>query len=819
MRLLIDSLELLEEVVETELKPYCADRNNILALDAETYNTSLAGTVVEEPASEEVFVDEPELVDEVVAQLVIEAIESLKTVKPKKGKKKPNIVPRPLLLANGSLTGVMRTLQLGLSPDNVASLGGKQFVIDLDKIGYLPAARLLKPLLENQLILGHNLKYDFQFLYACMGIHLNRMIDTMLVSKILGAGVDKGYALVDLYDRCIDYKWFVDNFKMDFKKYKDEVKKANQLSDWSVPELSDGQFNYAADDVYFIHIVWEKLKANAKLFREVYETDLPSHLGTLAVIKLECSSIPMYSFMEYRGVKIDIAFHRDIVLPRLKQSRDDAESKIDLNRTYTKKCQEGRGQNKRIWEETITEKISLTSPEQLKYALFELVQPHIEKHRIIMKTLKSGKEKIDKIFVTFPGVEEIMLCTEEALFRRFLNEDEIRDCLPDSLCEVLKDILQFKQAASLMSKFGQKLIDSCTDRGYIHPSWHQIGTESGRMSCSGPNFQQIPRKGVLRDGSESRLEELFRSSICAEIGWVLIGADYSQIEARYAAKWCKQKYLVDKYNSGVKVDIHGENGKAFLGLDYIPQKGDEARDTIGKTGGFSVLYGAYPKKLKRFLFDETDGKVNWSVDEAKLARRRFFDNYPEFETAQIEYHDLVESLPRENDQNLYPFRFFPKESRTLPYHIARGELGLRRPRQFALPHKYMFLSRLQLHKRYEMTPDDRFRHNLKFGNFYSAQIDQAAREGFNHSIQSSTADLLKIAAKMFHERFVAAGMPMDEGIIILNHDEVLLHVREEHAIMAKALLEKCMLEANDVLESGIAVEAEAKIGRTWYEVH
>ncbi len=713
----------------------------------------------------------------------------------------------------------MRLLQLGLSPNNVMSLGGKQIVIDVWKIGAVEVGKLLKPLLEDQLILGHNLKYDFAFMITCMGIHLKRMIDTMIVAQVLGSGVDEGFALADLYDRCIDFKRFLDSTGKDFKQYKEEVKKVNQLSDWSEPVLSNSQINYGGDDVHYIHWVWDVLKERANIFREAFESDLPNGKGTRAVIKMECASIAMYSMMEQRGIKLDIPYHRDVLIPKLEQSRDFAKAKIDLTKTYEKKCGEGRGKNRRIWIETITEQINLKSFDQLKQALFELISSYIISSRVIMKTLKSGKEKISKIFVTFPDFDEIELTTEEKLFRRLLNEDEIRDCLPESVCNTLKDILQFKQASSLLSKFGQKLIDCCTDRSYFHPSWRPIGADSGRMSCNSPNFQQWVSRGILRDGSETALNKLFRTSVCAEDGWVLIGADYSQIEARYAAKWCRQGYLVQKYNSGEKVDIHGENGKAFLGLSYIPQKGDEDRDTIGKTGGFSVLYGAYPKKLQRFMFDQTDGKVNWSVEQAKLAWGRFFENYPEFRQAQIDYHNAVEALSKENGGNLYEFRFLPKENRTLPFHIARGELGLYRPRQFAIPRKYSGLTRVQLHKRYEMTPDDRFRYKLRYGNFYSNLVDTAAREGFNHSIQSSCADLLKQAALLVHNKMIELGIPTDEGIIALVHDEILLHVREKHAIIVKDLVEWCMIEANEILGSGIAVEAVAKIGRTWYEVH
>lgn len=819
MRTFIETYEHLKQVVDEEIRPYCSDKNNLLALDTETYNTSYAGTVIESESESE---------DEELDEVDIDLADSINILPPDtvltktkaavKAKKKPNIVPRPLPLKDGSLTGVARLLQLGLDPNNVQSLGGKQFIIDLDKIGYRAVGSLLKPLLEKQLILGQNLKYDFLFMYACLDIYLTRMLDTMLIAQVLGAGVDKGYSLADLYDRCIDYKWFLDNIGMDFHQYKAFKAKNQKTECWS-GVLSESQLEYAAHDVYLIFYVWESLRERAREFRETYEIDLPETQGTRAVIKLECGSIPMYSLMEYRGIKLDIPYHRDVLIPKLARSREQADAKIDLTKTYQKKCGSGRGRTRKVWEETITEKILLTSHQQLKAAMYKVLEPYCVSGRITVKLNKAGIEKPHKYFLTFPGCDELELTTQEALFRRLLNEDEIRDCLDEVTCKLIRDILQFKQAASLMSKFGQKLIDCCTNRGYIHPNWKPIGAESGRMACAGPNVQQIPSRGELRDGDATSLVALFRNSICAEEGWVLIGADYSQIEARYAAKWCNQQYLVNKYNNRIKVDIHGENGKALLGLSYIPEKGDPNRDVIGKTGGFSVLYGAYPKKLVRFMFDQTDGKVNWTLDEGKAARNKFFHNYPEFEQKQIEYRSFVESLPRQNNNNLHSFRFFPATGKTVPFLVATGDLGLRRPRQFAIPRDYSYLSPLQLDKFYKMTPDDQTRYKLRFGNFYSSVLDQASREGFNHSIQSSCADLLKLAAWLVHNEMIALGIPLDEGIIALVHDEILLHVRAEHATIVKNLVEECMVRANDILGSGIVVEAGAQIGRTWYEVH
>src|SRR5262249_44355101 len=76
----------------------------------------------------------------------------------------------------------------------------------------------------------------------------------------------------------------------------------------------------------------------------------------------------------------------------------------------------------------------------------------------------------------------------------------------------------YRKAAKRVSAFGPKwILDHVGRDGRVHPSWHQLGADTGRMSCSRPNLQQIPRGDA-------------RKCFVAPKGRVLIKADYSQVE-------------------------------------------------------------------------------------------------------------------------------------------------------------------------------------------------------------------------------------------------------------------------------------------------
>lgn len=754
--------EELLEVVEKELKPYLLTEKPIIALDLETYI--------------------PDNIDD---------------------------IPRPILKADGTYTGQIRTLQLGLDPNKAISLHGKQFIIDVKALGYELVSTYLKPILESSYILGHNLKYDYQFLYALLNIKLKKMIDTMLIGQVLYAGDIRNHGLVDVYQYLFNskerYAWFKLSTKsedypegMSFLQYKEF--KSSQQAAWWGDTLKEKQLRYAADDVFYIFYCLEIFKDRLDKWEKTYEAKFEKGTGIRSVINLECSLISVYALMELRGVHVDLDYHKNHVIRILEEEKLKAqESCKNITRTYKVLKHLGRRPNRLEWEEEITEPINLNSPAQLKPKLEELIN----------NDLPAGRK------IQLDG-------TGEDIVKRFLNDQEYANQLSDKTKSTLRTVLNYKKASSLLSKFGQKLIDEASDRSYIHPNWFQLGSvegsiSTGRSSCKGPNYQQIPSRGFLFN-SEHEVGNFFRTAYRADKGYKMVCADYSQIEARLAALICKNYDLVKRFNDG-SLDIYGAIAKAMMDLDYEPKKDSDdeqekfLRNYIGKTAGLSLLYGTHWRSLGKWMFDKTDGKVNWDSVEAETAYNKFFKNFPEFRIAIDEYRKRVAELPELAGKTLYPFTKRNREGELVPYFVAFSAVGLKRPRRFVLKPDYLNKTEDGLSFR---GPKPVNEDGVVIGaNPYNASLGAAAREGFNHQIQSTAANILKYAAYLIHNEFIRHGFEWQEGIVALVHDEVLCHVKEEHVGLAKAIVEACMQRAGEKLAVGLAFKIKAGIGDTW----
>jgi DNA polymerase I-like protein with 3'-5' exonuclease and polymerase domains/site-specific DNA-adenine methylase len=101
---------------------------------------------------------------------------------------------------------------------------------------------------------------------------------------------------------------------------------------------------------------------------------------------------------------------------------------------------------------------------------------------------------------------------------------------------------QYRTARKLVGTYGKKWLANVADDGRVYANWKQLGSDAGRMSCSGPNLQQLPR------------DKRYRRCFVAPPGRVLVKADYSQIELRIAAKVSGDEALLETYRDGG--DIH-----------------------------------------------------------------------------------------------------------------------------------------------------------------------------------------------------------------------------------------------------------------------
>jgi DNA polymerase-1 len=170
---------------------------------------------------------------------------------------------------------------------------------------------------------------------------------------------------------------------------------------------------------------------------------------------------------------------------------------------------------------------------------------------------------------------------------------------------IARKILEWRQLSKLKSTYTdalQQQINATTGR--VHTSYSLVGAQTGRLSSTDPNLQNIP----IRTETGRQIRDAF----IAAPGHVLIAADYSQIELRLAAHMADVPELKEAFAQGQ--DIHAATA--------IELFGESNRDTRGKakTVNFSILYGISRWGLA--------GRLEITPDEAQALIARYFERFP-----------------------------------------------------------------------------------------------------------------------------------------------------------------------------------------------
>lgn len=152
-------------------------------------------------------------------------------------------------------------------------------------------------------------------------------------------------------------------------------------------------------------------------------------------------------------------------------------------------------------------------------------------------------------------------------------------------------LLEYRACSKLKSTYVDKLPD-CIDpkTGRVHTSFSQALTETGRLSSSDPNLQNIP----IRTERGQRIREAF---IARDEGHVLLSADYSQVELRVMAALSKDKGMLEAFKRGA--DIHTETAMRVYGVMELFVT-PEMRSTC-KMVNFGIIYGISPFGLSQRL--------------------------------------------------------------------------------------------------------------------------------------------------------------------------------------------------------------------------
>ncbi|MEL1251609.1 DNA polymerase I [Aurantiacibacter gilvus] len=296
---------------------------------------------------------------------------------------------------------------------------------------------------------------------------------------------------------------------------------------------------------------------------QVLHRRLPLDGATQVYERVDRPLIPVVAGMEREGIKVDRA-----ALSRLSEQFAETTARI-----------EGE-----IHEEA-GEQFTIGSPKQLGEVLFE---------KMGYKGGKKGKSG--------------QYSTDQSVLERLAIEG----------ATIANKVLEYRQLSKLKSTYTDALQEAINpDTGRVHTSYSLVGAQTGRLSSTDPNLQNIPIRTEI--GRE------IRKAFVPEEGNVLLAADYSQIELRLAAHMADVPELREAFANGE--DIHARTAREMYG--------EVDRDTRAKakTINFAILYGISRWGLA--------GRLGIESDEAQELIDTYFKRFPGI---QSYIHATLESV-------------------------------------------------------------------------------------------------------------------------------------------------------------------------------
>ena len=308
-------------------------------------------------------------------------------------------------------------------------------------------------------------------------------------------------------------------------------------------------------------------------------------------------------------------------------------------------------------------------------------------------------------------------------------------------------IVEYRQYSKLLGTYIDalpELVNPATGR--VHASLNQVVAATGRLSSSNPNLQNIPIR--TREGREIR--SAFKAG---EPGWVLLAADYSQIELRVLAHYCGDASLRQAFENDE--DIHRLVASQVNGVPMDEVTSEMRRGA--KAVNFGIIYGQSPFGLAKGL--------GITKEAAAEFIEKYFATYP----GVMDY--LVDTLTLCREQGYV----------TTLFNRRRAIDGVR-PVPTGLREKSGTL-------RYLNVPE---------------------RTAVNAVIQGTAADLIKLAMIRIQDRLRQENL---QGRMLLQiHDELLFETPPEAAAELATLVRQ---EMSTVAELAVPLKVDVKIGPNW----
>ena len=204
---------------------------------------------------------------------------------------------------------------------------------------------------------------------------------------------------------------------------------------------------------------------------------------------------------------------------------------------------------------------------------------------------------------------------------------------------IIECIMEYRTLTKLYSTYIEGLKKACYEDGKVHTIFNQALTQTGRLSSIEPNLQNIPIR--LEEGRMIR-----RAFVPSEEGWIILGADYSQIELRILAHISNTESLIEAFRQGE--DIHKKTAMDVFKVSEEEMTSDLRRSA--KAINFGIIYG-----MSAFGLSEN---LNITQKEAK----KYIDHYLETYSG---IHQYMEDTVKYAKYNGYVSTLF-KRRRYIP---------------------------------------------------------------------------------------------------------------------------------------------------------
>lgn len=225
---------------------------------------------------------------------------------------------------------------------------------------------------------------------------------------------------------------------------------------------------------------------------------------------------------------------------------------------------------------------------------------------------------------------------------------------------IVKLLLDWREQDKIISTYTEPIIAKCDDRGVLHGTFKQVGTNTGRLSSASPNLQNIPSNDTAG----------IRRAFLVPRGKVRIYLDYSQIELRVLAYYAREPTMTDAF-------IKGEDIHTRTSLELFSSKDKKLR-RVAKVINFGLAYGMSALGVMENLnaTAEPEKGIDYVTEEqAEGFLARFHERYPRVNAFCRELCSAMSERSPPQFRNVFG------RCRRIPEINAFGWMGRRAERQ------------------------------------------------------------------------------------------------------------------------------------------